>query len=86
MTEVHASVDSPAAEQPRRPAEQRSLAQRRWSFWKRRTLTPREGQLFLLLAILIGAFSGMAVVCFRIAIEWTRLLPLADILKVYREA
>jgi CIC family chloride channel protein len=32
-----------------------------------------EPQLFLLLAILIGMFSGLAVVCFRVAIDWTRL-------------
>ena len=33
----------------------------------------REPQLFLALALIIGAFSGLAVVCFRIAIEWSRL-------------
>lgn len=38
--------------------------------------TMNEGHLFLLLAILIGIFSGLAVVCFRIAIEWSRLLLL----------
>ncbi len=32
-----------------------------------------EQQFFLLLAIVIGVFSGLAVVCFRIAIEWFRL-------------
>jgi len=32
-----------------------------------------ESQLFLLLAVVIGVFSGLAVVLFRIAIEWTRL-------------
>jgi CIC family chloride channel protein len=32
-----------------------------------------EGNLFLLLAIFIGIFSGIAVVCFRITIEWIRL-------------
>ena len=30
-----------------------------------------EDRLFLVLAVLIGIFSGMAVVCFRIAIEFT---------------
>jgi CIC family chloride channel protein len=38
-----------------------------------RTLTLSEGNLFLLLAIMIGLFSGLAVVCFRITIEWVRL-------------
>jgi CIC family chloride channel protein len=32
-----------------------------------------EPQLFLVLALIIGAFSGLAVVCFRVAIEWGRL-------------
>ncbi len=41
----------------------------------RRVRLPRleEAHLFLLLAILIGMFSGLAVVCFRVAIEWTHL-------------
>jgi CIC family chloride channel protein len=32
-----------------------------------------EEHLFLVAAILIGVYSGLAVVCFRLAIEWTRL-------------
>ena len=39
-----------------------------------------EGNLFLLLAIIIGIFSGLAVVCFRIAIEWVRLTLLGSAL------
>ncbi|MGH9435861.1 MAG: chloride channel protein, partial [Terriglobia bacterium] len=38
-----------------------------------RGLALREGNLFLLLSILIGLASGLLVVCFRIAIEWTHL-------------
>jgi len=38
-----------------------------------RLVTLSEGNLFLLLAVIIGLFSGMVVVCFRIAIEWIRL-------------
>ncbi|MFB3917925.1 MAG: chloride channel protein [Terriglobales bacterium] len=34
----------------------------------------REERFFLVLAILIGILSGLAVVCFRIAIEWSRLV------------
>jgi len=45
---------------------------RLWNVWRRKTLTLREGQLFLLLAVIIGIVSGLTVVCFRIAIEWTR--------------
>ena len=49
----------------------------------RRVALPRlqEPHLFLLLAILIGIFSGLAVVCFRVAIEWTRLLLLGPALE-----
>lgn len=32
-----------------------------------------EGNLFLLLSVLIGLASGLLVVCFRISIEWTHL-------------
>ncbi len=44
-----------------------------WLSSRARSLQLSEGNLFLLLAIIIGMFSGMAVVCFRIAIEWVRL-------------
>lgn len=40
----------------------------------------REGQLFLLLAVIIGLFSGLAVVCFRIAIDWIRFWLLGSAL------
>ena len=40
-------------------------------FALRRTF--REERLFLLLAIVIGVLSGLSVVCFRVAIEWSRL-------------
>ena len=33
----------------------------------------REDNFFLLLAVIIGLFAGLAVVCFRIAIDYTRL-------------
>lgn len=39
----------------------------------RRMLTMREENLFLLLAVIIGIYAGLAVVCFRITIEETRL-------------
>ena len=32
-----------------------------------------EERFFLVLAVFIGIFSGLAVVCFRLAIEWTRI-------------
>jgi chloride channel protein, CIC family len=46
--------------------------ERLWTGWRRKALTLREGQLFLLLAVIIGLFSGLIVVCFRVAIDWTR--------------
>lgn len=53
-------------------ARGKSRLERLWRVWRRKALTLREGQLFLLLAVIIGLFSGLTVVCFRIAIEWTR--------------
>ncbi len=40
-----------------------------------------EEQIFLLLAVIIGLFSGLVVVCFHIAIEWVRLLLLGSSLR-----
>lgn len=45
----------------------------RWETWTHEVFTMREDRLFLLLAVLIGIFSGLAVVCFRLAIEWTQI-------------
>jgi CIC family chloride channel protein len=41
----------------------------------------REDRFFLLLAVFIGLFSGIAVVCFRLAIDWTRVWLLGPILE-----
>ena len=41
-----------------------------------------EERFFLILSIFIGVFSGLAVVCFRISIEWTRILILGSGLNV----
>jgi chloride channel protein, CIC family len=46
---------------------------RTWQSLRTQLFTVSEGNLFLLLAIIIGIFSGLAVVCFRITIEWIRL-------------
>ena len=53
---------------------------RKWLPTVQQSFTLSEGNLFLLLAIMIGLFSGMAVVCFRIAIEWVRLTLLGSAL------
>jgi chloride channel protein, CIC family len=39
-----------------------------------------EEGLFLLLAVIIGVFSGLAVVCFQIAIDWIRIRLLGSTL------
>ena len=41
--------------------------------------TFREERFFLLLAIFIGIFSGLAVICFRLAIDWTRIALLGPL-------
>lgn len=38
----------------------------------------REDRFFLILAVFIGVFSGLAVVCFRFAIDWCRMLTLGS--------
>ena len=55
------------------PAEVGFLA--RFTF----TAAHREEPFFLLLSIFIGIFSGLAVVCFRIAIDWTSLALLGPL-------
>jgi len=39
----------------------------------------REERLFLILSVFIGLFSGLAVVCFRIAIDWSRIAWLGPV-------
>jgi len=46
----------------------------------RQIFTRSEDRLFLFLAILIGVFSGLSVVCFRVAIEWTQFAVLGSTL------
>jgi CIC family chloride channel protein len=41
--------------------------------WYSLDSTFREDRFFLILSVFIGLFSGLAVVCFRLAIEWTRI-------------
>ena len=65
-----AQAPAPKVETAPAAANESSL---RWLGARARSFTLSEGNLFLLLAIVIGMFSGMAVVCFRITIEWVRL-------------
>jgi CIC family chloride channel protein len=43
---------------------------------------PAEERFFLLLSIFIGIYAGLAVVCFRLAIEWTRIYALGSSLAI----
>jgi len=62
------------------PTEDANGSGLQWLRSRAPSFTLSEGNLFLLLAILIGMFSGLAVVCFRIAIEWVRLALLGSAL------
>lgn len=44
-----------------------------WGKWLTLSTTFQEERFFLLLAVFIGLFSGLAVVCFRLAIDWSRI-------------
>lgn len=66
-----ASAEQAAAALPTRP-------HKLWQFWSRWIFTMGEERLFLLLSVLIGIFSGIAVVWFRIAIEFTNFLLLGS--------
>ncbi|HEV2617229.1 MAG TPA: chloride channel protein [Candidatus Acidoferrales bacterium] len=73
---MNAANDATVA--PEVPVREGNRLTRLWSLWRRKTLTLREGQLFLLLAVIIGILSGLTVVCFRITIEWTRFWMLGS--------
>lgn len=49
-----------------------------WQSWIQRIFGERENELFLLLAVLIGIFSGLVVVCFRVAIDWVQFVTLGS--------
>jgi chloride channel protein, CIC family len=76
MSETSSAMSdaTPLAPEPTdgKAPRQRSRLERLWTIWRRKALTLREGQLFLLLAVIIGLISGLVVVCFRATMEWTR--------------
>ena len=45
---------------------------------KRRAYSLTEEQVFLVIAVVIGIYSGLAVACFRVFIEWFRLRVLGS--------
>jgi len=73
---------SPQPDAPPAPVAPRPNSFRRlwttWRSWSNRIFELREDQLFLFLAVLIGIFSGLAVVCFRMCIEWVHLATLGS--------
>jgi CIC family chloride channel protein len=68
----------PAAETqaPAQPA----FPGRKWLTFAGRSFSLSEGNLFLLLAIVIGVLAGLAVVAFREAIDWIRISLLGSAL------
>ena len=70
-------AQQPASEPVPQPVGGIHILLRRWT---RQIFTGSEDRLFLFLAILIGIFSGLAVVCFRVAIEWTQFAVLGSTL------
>lgn len=77
-TGVLAEPNSDAIAGEAAPGAERSWVRRTLEL--KRLLKMREGQLFLFLAVLIGVFSGLLVVCFQIAINATRLWLLGSAL------
>lgn len=75
MTEAAIQVNPEAQSPPNEAGKTGGFKRIRstWELWTSRIFAMREDQLFLLLAVLIGVFAGLAVVCFRVAIEWTQL-------------
>jgi chloride channel protein, CIC family len=63
---------------PSLPGTQTALPSRKWLTFAGRPFALSEGNLFLLLAIVIGVLSGLAVVAFRASIEWIRLVLLGS--------
>ena len=64
----------PPTESGRTPGLSENARSASWSLWERlrARLAKREDNLFLLLAVVIGLLSGLAVVCFRVAIDLSR--------------
>jgi chloride channel protein, CIC family len=70
------AVATEQAAAPPAAADAGSGTQEGWPrrlFDRARLIKLSEGQLFIFLSVLIGLFAGLLVVCFQIAIAWTRL-------------
>lgn len=73
MSGLYSSMSPVPAAPGATPPTARARLQALWDLWTREIFTTGEERLFLLLAVIIGIFSGLSVVCFRVAIEWTRI-------------
>jgi CIC family chloride channel protein len=70
-TPIAAPVPSGELTQPRQRFSRRLFARLEGAF--------HEEVFFLILSVFIGIFSGLAVVCFRLAIDWTHLALLGPL-------
>jgi chloride channel protein, CIC family len=73
MTVPSSTAIDGSAPQLEAEAVTRVRANGRWASWFSLSTTFREERFFLMLAVFIGFFSGLAVVCFRLAIDWSRI-------------
>jgi len=65
---ISESVPVPSSAEPVAAPPKRALLQ----------IVFREERFFLILSVFIGIFSGLAVVCFRFAIDWCRIMLLGS--------
>ncbi len=79
-TTSHAASHAPSTAQPEAAAQPATAEAkpRLWESWSRWIFAIGEDRLFLVLSILIGVFSGLAVVCFHVAIQFVRFLFLGS--------
>ena len=73
MSSSSSLPDTIAAPETEPVVHPESVLRRLWEKWHEKLAAVPETQFFLLLAVLIGVFSGLSVVCFRICIEWVSI-------------
>ncbi|MGA8231114.1 MAG: chloride channel protein [Candidatus Acidiferrales bacterium] len=78
MSEASLETQAVGSSLEAEPQGLRGASRKFWRAWLGAFRTIPETQFFLLLAIVIGLFSGLVVVCFRICIEWTSILLLGS--------
>src|SRR5487761_1578713 len=80
MSDLTASPTSTPASTPRLPLAAPATAPFQLTDADINRIAPSRGErLFLVLSIFIGGLSGLLVVCFRISIEWLRVLLLGSV-------